>query len=136
MNANLMTKEQKELIKSCKKILVDNGVPVHKIKFVLEPSFMYDLDNKIINPTYKQLIPTNKKMPVIEVNKPHNTMIIYVGEYRTYDNFKILTDVAKRTKAGVIVWANNIDYEEMIGFVNLDDAIEYYGRQNFDIEID
>jgi len=131
-----MTKEQKELIKNCKKMLVDNGVPVHKIKFVLEPSFMYDLDKRAINPTYKQLIPTSKKMPMIEINKSQNTMMIYVGEYKTYDNFKILSDIVKRSKAGVIVWANDIDFNDMIGFVNLDDAIDYYGKQNFDIEID
>ena len=129
-----MTKEQQELIKSCKNVLVDNGVPVHKIRFVLEPSFMYDLDKKRINPTYKQLIPGNKKMPVIEVNKPLNNMMIFVGEYRTFDNFQILKDVVKRSKIGVVVWANNIDFSDTIGFVNLDDAVEFYHEHIIDGE--
>jgi hypothetical protein len=129
VNGNLMSKKQQELIKSCKRVLMDHGVPLHKIKFVLEPSFMYDLDRNIINPTYKQLVPNSKKMPTIEVGKSYNTMMIFVGEYRTWDNFTALKEILKKSKRGVVVWANDIDYNEMIGVANLDDAINYYHTQ-------
>lgn len=131
-NANVMTNQQKELIKSCKRVLTNNKVPLNKIRFVLESSFTYDVDNNLINPTYKKLVPDNNKYPVIEVNKPHNVMTIVVGEYRTYDNFLMLKEIIKKNKKGVVVLANDIDYRDVICIANLDDAIKYYYRQIYD----
>jgi len=129
LNAKPMSKEQKELIKSCRRILIDNKVSLNKIRFVLEPSFTYDIDNNKINPTYKQLIPKNKKLGVIEIGIPRNIMQIFVGEYHTDDNFAVLRELVMKTKHGIVVWVNKIDYNDMIGIVNLDNAINYYKTQ-------
>ena len=129
-NCDLLTKSQKELLESCKKVLTDNKVPLNKIRFVLEPSFTYDIDKNIINPPYKRLVSNCNKYPVIEVNKPKNIMTIIVGEYRTYNNFLVLKEMIKNSKRGLVVLANEIDYQDMIGIVNLDDAIEFYNKQN------
>lgn len=129
-----MSKAQKEVVNSCKRVLGDNNVPLNKIKFILEPAFTYDVTKDRINPTYKRLIPKNKNLSVIEINKPYHLMTIFVGEYRTLDNFKHLKNAVKRTKRGVVVWANNtIDYHEMIGVSDLDNAVAYYfNKQNFE----
>jgi hypothetical protein len=133
-NAEVLTFEQKLLLKICKKKLVDNGVQVNKIKFILTPTFTLDVDTLQINPTYKQLISKNKKYPSIEINKPKNLMTVVVGEYRTVDNYDYIKQLCKKTRYGLIVWANNIDYDEMIGIVNLDDAIKFYNENNHEDE--
>jgi hypothetical protein len=132
LNNKVMSKAQKELIKSCRKILSDNNVPLNKIRFILESSFMYDIDKNTINPTYKQLIPKNKKRPIIEIDKPKNLMTIFLGEYETENNFDVVKTLLKKTKKGLIILANNIDYNLIISIANLDDAIIFYNQQIVD----
>lgn len=127
LNGNLMSKEQKEMLKISKKILNDNNVPLNKIRFVLEPSFMYDIDNDRINPTYRQLVSKNKKAPIIEINKPENSMMIFLGVYKALDNYDMLKKLVKQTKKGVIILAGN-DYDDVIYLANLDDAIAHYNE--------
>jgi len=125
-NANLMSKEQKELLKSCRRIFTDNGVPINKIRFVFEQSFVYDIDKNAINPTYKQLVPDNKKHPTIEIGVPQNIMTIFLGENRTYNNFELLKNFAKKSKRGIAVLVTDADYNDVIWLANLDDAHDYY----------
>lgn len=127
LNGNLMSKEQKEMLRISKKILNDNNVPLNKIKFVLEPSFMYDIDNDRINPTYRQLVSKNKKTPIIEINKPENSMMVFLGEYRTSDNYDMLKKLVKQTKKGITILAGT-DYDDVIYLANLDDAIAHYNE--------
>jgi hypothetical protein len=124
-NANLMSKEQKELLKSCRRILTDNKIPINKIKFVFESSFVYDIDTDTINPTYKQLVPDNNKYPTIEIGVPHNIMTVFLGENRTYDNYALLKLLTKKSKKGVALLVDT-DFEDVMWLANLDDAIDYY----------
>jgi len=132
-NAHIMSKDQKEAIKLCKRILMDNKVPLDKIKFVFESSFIYDLDKNIINPIYKQLIPKNKKSHVIEIGKSHNTMVIYLGQHMTVDNYAYLKETLKKSKRGVVVLIDVIGYDDILWMANLDDAIMFY-YSTFDCE--
>jgi hypothetical protein len=130
-SAKLITKKQKEIIKHCKKILSDNNVPLNKIRFVIETPITYDLDRNRINPAYKQLIPKNRKLPIIEINKPHNIMTIYLGKNQTNDNFDLLKELVKTTKKGIVILADDTDLENIMWLVNLDDAINYYHSTEF-----
>lgn len=48
---------QKELITKNRNLLLDNQVPINKIRFVFQPSFEYDVDKNVINPIYDVMIP-------------------------------------------------------------------------------
>ena len=127
LNGNLISKKEIEMLKISKKILNDNNVPLNKIRFVLEPSFMYDIDNDRINPTYRQLVSKNKKAPVIEINKPENIMMVYLGEYRALDNYDMLKKLVKQTKKGITILVGN-NYDDVMYLANLDDAIAHYNE--------
>jgi hypothetical protein len=92
-------------------------------------SFTYDVDKSVINPTYKQLIPDNKKYPVIEVEKPLNTMTVVLGENRTYNNYELLKQLTKKSKRGIALLVND-DYDEVMWLANLDEAVDYYNTMN------
>ena len=121
------------LYKNCKDILSENQIPLRKIRFVYEKSFIYDIDNNIINPKYKTIIPVKKKHPVIEVGKPENTMEIFLGEYRTADNYAILKQLTKETKKG-IAFLVHADVENVMWLTNLDDAVNHYWNSWEDFE--
>jgi len=129
LNASLLSKEQVELVKACRKHLIENKIPINKIKLVFEMSFTYDVDKSVINPTYKQLIPDNKKYPVIEVEKPLNTMTVVLGENRTYNNYELLKQLTKKSKRGIALLVND-DYDEVMWVANLDEAVDYYNTLN------
>jgi hypothetical protein len=126
LNTKPMSAKQKELLKNCKRQLIDNKIPLSKIRFVFEPSFTYDIDKNEINPIYKQLISKNRKLPTIEINAPRNIMTIYCGEYRVVDNYSILRSIVKKTKIGIVVLVSEIDYSHTIYIANLDDAVNHY----------
>ena len=128
-NANLMSKEQKEQLKSCKRILIDNGIPLSKLKFVFDKSFSYDVDNNAINPTYKQLVPNNKKHPTIEIGVPMNVMTVFLGENRTYNNYVLLKEKMRKSKRGIAVLVSE-DYDEIMWLASLDDAHDFYLTTN------
>jgi len=113
------------LYKNCKDILAENQIPLRKIKFVYEKSFIYDVDNNVINPKYKTIVPIKKKHPVIEVGKPENSMEVFLGEYRTADNYATLKQLTRKTKNG-IAFLVHADIENVMWLTNLDDAINHY----------
>ncbi|MFA5366344.1 MAG: hypothetical protein WC333_00275 [Dehalococcoidia bacterium] len=129
LNGSFMTKAQKELLKNCKKRLSDNNIPLNKIRFVLEPQFIYDIDNNTINPTYTQLIPKKRKYPIVEIGKPKNSMTVFLGQYQTVNNFNVIRNFTKGTKKGLVVLASEEDYNAVVWLANLDDAIVYYYTQ-------
>ena len=129
LNASLLSKEQVELVKSCRKHLTENKIPINKIKLVFESSFTYDVDKSVINPTYKQLIPDNNKYPVIEVNKPLNTMTVVLSENRTYNNYELLKQLAVKSKRGIALMISN-NFDEVMWLANLDVAVDYYNTLN------
>jgi len=127
MNTHVALDTNSYQYKACKTLLIENRVPIHKIRFVTEKSFIYDVDKNIINPSYKIIIPINKKHPVIEVDKPLNTMTVYLGENRTGDNYLLLRVLAKKSKRGVALLLSD-DYDEVMWVANLDEAIAYYNE--------
>lgn len=130
-NANLMSKEQKEQLKSCRRILTDNGVPINKIKLVFESPFEYDIDKGMINPTYKQLVPNNKKHHTIEIGVPQKSMTIFLGENRTYNNYELLKTLTRKSKKGIAMLVGD-DYDEVMWLASLDDAVNFYNTQIYD----
>lgn len=130
-NANLMSKEQKELLKSCRRILIDNKVPLNKIKFVFETQFTYDIDKNTVNPVYKQLVPNSSKHHIIEIGVPQNTMTIFLGENRTYNNYELLKDLLRKSKRGIAMLVDT-DYDDVMWLANLDVAVQFYNTQIYD----
>lgn len=135
----------KTLINTNKQLLLDNHVPINKIRFVFQPIFTYDIDNNIINPKYDILLPINgnnglfaKDHPVIEINKPKNMIKIPINSYCVEDNYKFIKHLVKNSKLGVVIMIANevvthldgseILYEfsvdsEVLRLINLDDVI-------------
>lgn len=111
---NLLTTVNKN-----KTYLLDNNVPINKIRFVFQPTFNYDIDNDIINPKYDVLLPINgntglfcSNEPEITINCPKNMMMISVDSYRFDDNYKFLKNVVKNTKKGIVIYVSDNPNEE------------------------
>lgn len=123
------------LLKICKNQLLSNGISIHKIRFVNETSFIYDVDNNVINPQYKVMMPNNSKNPIIEIDKPLNTMRVFLGENRTDNNFELLKNITKKSKRGIVLLLSD-ELEEVMWTASLDDAAAYYGEmlKNLDYE--
>lgn len=121
------------LLAISKEQLIENKIPLNKIRFVFEKSFLYDVDNNIINPSYKSMIPIKKKHPVIEIGKPEHTILVHLGENRTYDNFTHLKNLAKKSKKGVTLLVGD-NYEDVMWTASLDDAIEFYKESFYGLE--
>lgn len=121
------------LYKGCKLLLSENGIRIHKIKFVYEKSFIYDIDNNVINPEYKVIIPIKKKHPTIEIGKPENTMEVFLGEYNTPNNFNILKDMIRNTKRGIAFLVHK-DINDVMWMANLDAAANHYNNYGEDFD--
>jgi hypothetical protein len=132
-NANLMSKEQKEMLKSCKNVLTENKIALSKLKFVFDKSFSYDVDNNVINPTYKQLVPNSKKHHTIEIGVPINLMTVFLGENRTYNNYSLLKEKIRKSKRGVAILVSD-DYDEVMWLASLDDAHDFFWTTHDEIE--
>jgi hypothetical protein len=124
--------KEKEIIKLCKNRLLNNGVPINKIRFVLSDVFVYDIDKNLIDPPYKKLVPFNSSLPMIEVGKSPNVMTIVLGLNKTYNNYGLLKQAVKNTKRGIVVLATQTDYEVELLMANLDIAYQYYVTENCD----
>lgn len=111
----------KDLIQRNRELLSLNNVPINKIRFVPQPSFQYDVEKDVINPTYEVFIPLRKdgsglfdnKAPVVELNKPLKLIMINVSSYRVEDNYAFLRILAKKSKRGLAVF---IVDEEFMNF--------------------
>lgn len=118
------------LIKKYRTLLLENQVPINKIRFVAQPTFMYDIDKDVINPKYHVMLPIDKKTgvmnanyPIIEINKPEKIITISVNTYKYKDNYKLLKEKLKGTKKGIVIYY--IDYDT-IRFSILDEEVEKY----------
>jgi hypothetical protein len=121
------------LIAISKEQLINNGIPLNKIRFVFEKSFLYDVDNNNINPSFKTMIPIKKKHPVVEIGKPERTILVHLGENITYNNFAHLKNLAHKSKKGVALLVGD-NYEEVMWTASLDDAIEFYNESFYGLE--
>jgi len=143
-NNGVAPDSHKELIKANKQLLLDNQVPINKIRFVFQPTFTYDVNNNIINPKYDIMLPINgntglhaKDHPIIEINKP-NIKMIRVNSYDVDDNYEFIKNLIKKSKLGVVIMLANevvtlfdgreeqyffsVD-SEVIRLINLDEEI-------------
>lgn len=125
LHTNVASEHNRELVIKCKDLLIENRIPLSKIRFVFDFSFIYDVDTGAINPSYKAMIPINKKYPVIEIGKPENTMHVCLGEHRTSDNYAYLKHIAHKSKKGVAILVDT-NYNEVIWLANLDEAVAFY----------
>lgn len=138
----------RELVKRNKALLLDNQVPIGKIRFVFQPSFTYDVDRDVVNPKYQVMLPIDEKglfvkdAAVIEVGKPENVIRVNVRSYRTDDNYEYLKSLLKYSKRGLAIYIGNdtqISYFtgeadpvkfsvdcEVIRFANLDEEVQEY----------
>jgi hypothetical protein len=132
VNKKGYSSKEKELIKFCKNRLMNNGIPINKIHFVFDDMFTYDVDNNVVNPPYRKLVPLKLDMPIIEIGKPYNSMTIVLGVNRTYNNYGLLKEMLKNNKRGVVVLATSVDYDVEILMANLDNAYQYYVMENSD----
>lgn len=138
----------RELVKWNKGLLLNNQVPISKIRFVFQPSFTYDVDRDVVNPKYQVMLPVDEKglfvkdAVVVEIGKPANIIRVNVKSYRTDNNYEYLKVILKYSKKGVAIYIgtdNQINYFtgeadhvkfsvdcEVIRFANLDEEIQEY----------
>ena len=142
------TPDQEKLIAKNRKLLLDNQVPINKIRFVFSPTFTYDVDKNIINPNYDVMLPVDvngklvKDAPVVEVNKPNTMVLVGVDNYRVDDNYMFIKTMLKNCKKGLVIFledgvflenGTHDDYgvdTDVIRIANLDDAVEYMKSQD------
>jgi hypothetical protein len=146
-----LSDHQKSLVKLNRNLLLENQVPINKVRFVFGPTFTYDVDKDVINPKYEAMLPLNgttglfqKKAPVIEIGKPEKLITISVESYKVNDNYELIADMLNYGKRGVAIFivdemvANfivdkgipqryhfGVDTEEL-RIVSLDAIVEYY----------
>jgi hypothetical protein len=138
---------QKKIVDENRQLLLDNRVPLNKIRFVFTSEFTYDIDKNIINPKYDVMLPIKisdgnvcEKSPLIEIGKPENCIVVRVNTYKVPDNYKFIKFLIKESKKGVVIFIADdmtilnhkkepyhfsVD-SEYIRLINLDDAIEFY----------
>lgn len=142
----------RELVKKNKALLLENRVPIGKIRFVFQPSFTYDIDKDVVNPKYQVMLPTDEKnglfvkdAAIIEIGKPENVIRINVRSYRTDDNYAYLKAVLKYVKRGIAIYigeSNDINHFtgeaephkfsvncEVIRYANLDEEVQEHLNQ-------
>jgi hypothetical protein len=150
----------KKLLAENKELLLLNQVPLDKIRFTFQPTFTYDVDNNVINPKYEIFIPLredgsglfDKRVPVIEVNKPNRLVHISVNSYSVSDNYQFIKNKLQNNKRGIVIFLadefvtdfGNINGEKLhyhysvdttvIRMINLDEEIEKYNTEIIDTE--
>jgi len=125
MHTHNVSNTTQYLYKQCKDLLTENRIPLHKIRFVYEKSFIYDIDNNKINPKYKVILPIKKNHPTIEIGKPENTIEVFLGEYRTTDNYSMLKQITRKTKHGIVFFVDD-NIEDVMWLTNLDDVFIFW----------
>lgn len=135
----------RELVRKNKALLLNNQVPINKIRFVFQPTFTYDVDKDVVNPKYQVMLPVDEKglfvkdAVVVEIGKPENIIRVNVRSYRTDNNYEYLKAILKYCKKGVAIYIgtdNQVNYFtgepdhvkfsvdcEVIRFANLDEEI-------------
>jgi len=151
MGGDTLDARMQTIVSQNKKMLLEHGVPINKVRFVYQPSFTYDIDKNVVNPKYVTMIPINnatglfvKGEPVIEMGKPENLITINVDSYKTEDNYEFLKQEIKRNKRGIVIfivdemvngyftgepqpYKFNVD-TEVIRFANLDEKIKQHQK--------
>lgn len=116
---------QKELITKNRNLLLDNQVPINKIRFVFQPSFEYDVDKNVINPIYDVMIPIDgetgkvkKEHPEISIGRPHNLICVPLFTHKVENNYDFIKHMVKNTKRGIVIFI--IEEESFIYCVDIE----------------
>lgn len=130
VGGNDMLKYYESEIKINIKVLLDNRVPINKVRFVILPTFTYDVDNNVINPKYVVMHPTDqytgivsKNHSIIEIGKPENLITISVRTLSAINNYTLLKEILKKSKRGIVVYYVR---DHMVRFADLDEEVEHY----------
>lgn len=112
-----LTSYQKELINNNRNLLLSNGVPIAKVRFVFHPTFTYDVDADTVNPKYSIMLPVNSAtnlfmndLPVLEIGKPKNIITASMKSYSFDDNYSFIKDILKMNKRGVVIMIGNQEF--------------------------
>lgn len=155
MGDAIPTLDQENLIARNRKLLLDNQVPITKVRFVFQPSFHYDVDKNVVNPKYNEMLPIDgntglfvKDAPVISIGKPEKLITVNILGYKVDDNYAFIKGMLKKTKRGLVIFIvdelvydlfnhnNGVRthyhfgvYTDSIRLVNLDAVVEHYQSQ-------
>lgn len=117
-------------VKEYRKILLENQVPINKVRFVFKPTFTYDVDNNVVNPKYNIMLPIDQNTgimssnhPIIEIGKPEHLITVSVKTYKYLDNFALLKERLKKNSRGIVIY--QIDYDA-VRFADLDEEVLNY----------
>ena len=118
------------LIKDYRKMLLENQIPINKVRFVFQPTFTYDIDGDVVNPKYTVMLPVdiktgafNNNYPTIEIGKPKNIMMISVKSYMYQDNFAFLREKIKKTKRGIVMYRPIDTFDNRMRIADLDEEV-------------
>jgi len=125
MNDNEFTSKQKEIIKFINGNLSVDNIPINKIRYVFNHTFLYDINNNEINPVYQIMKPINfgwKKKPCLEIGKPENSIQINFVKYIDIDD--ITKQMVMISKKGIVLYVEEYQFYGEVGIVNLDFLIK------------
>ena len=130
------TKRQSDLVKKAKAVLSESRIPLNKIRFIFEPTFLYDIDANEINPVYSIMMPKRKRKPIIEIDKPANSFTVKFCEFVDIDDAETIKPVVMSSKKGVVMYIDekNFHLDYRVGAVNLDATIAFHQQisENFE----
>ncbi len=152
----------KKLLAENKELLLINQVPLDKIRFTSIPRFIYDIDKDIVNPVYDIFVPLredgsglfDKRVPVIEINKPSRLIGVSVNSYCISDNYQFIKNKLQKSKRGIVIFladefiAGISDFSDekiklhfhysvdttVLRLANLDEEVEKYNIEMLDID--
>lgn len=55
LDSNVVSEHNYILVKKCRDLLLENRIPLQKIRLVTDTTIIYDVDKNVINPTYNML---------------------------------------------------------------------------------
>ena len=98
-----------KLVKKNRNLLSDHGINLNKVRFVYTPTFFYDVEKNIINPSFTAMLPSKKSAPIIEIGKPKNVVEVKVAMYHSSDNYGFMKDLAKNSKKGIVIYIKRFE---------------------------
>lgn len=114
INDRPLTPEMKSLIKVNQRLLLDNNIPIKKVRFVFTPLFQYDIDADEINPKYDVLLSPNILLPPIYIDKPQNMVEVRVSNYYTENNYEKIRELVKSSNTGIVIYLSEKELEDEV----------------------